>query len=140
MPVVPRVAMFATLAASALSMLAHNLYELPLSPIDIENSGPMTFSTLLGGVYAFRPDARVVAGTLLGWGLLNLVMGGVVSVLPLPVLPFAPEQSAGHYAAHILYAVGQIPLVVLSHRALAARGEHSRASRPTRTSGTTAHG
>ena len=31
---VSRVAMAAALALSALSMLAHNLYELPLSPID----------------------------------------------------------------------------------------------------------
>ena len=38
---VSRVAMAAALTLSAGSMLAHNLYELPLSPIDLENSGPI---------------------------------------------------------------------------------------------------
>jgi hypothetical protein len=37
---VSRAAMGTALALSAGSMLAHNLYELPLSPIDLENSGP----------------------------------------------------------------------------------------------------
>jgi hypothetical protein len=36
------------------------------------------------------------------------------------ILPFVPEQSVTHHAAHVVYAVGQIPLVVLSHRALRA--------------------
>ena len=41
---VSRVAMAAALTLSAGSMLAHNLYELPLSPIDLENSGPILFA------------------------------------------------------------------------------------------------
>ena len=39
-------------------------------------------------------------------------------MLPLPILPFSPEQSLTHYAAHVVYAVGQVPLVVVSYRAL----------------------
>ena len=115
---VSRVAMAAALALSALSMLAHNLYELPLSPIDLENSGPILFAAILGLAYAVRPDSKVVAAAALGWGVLNLVIGGIVSVLPLPILPFVPEQSATHYGAHVVYAVGQVPLVILSYRAL----------------------
>jgi len=45
------------------------------------------------------------------------VIGGIVTVLPLPMLPFAPEQSLSHYAAHVLYTVGQLPLVVVAWRA-----------------------
>ena len=115
---VSRVAMGAALTLSAGSMLAHNLYELPLSPIDPENSGPVLFAALLGVAYAVRPDSKAVAAAALGWGVLNLVIGGIVTVLPLPVLPFAPEQSVTHYGAHAVYALGQIPLIVLGYRAL----------------------
>ncbi len=38
-------------------------------------------------------------------------------VLPLPVLPFSPEQSVRHYAFHVRYAASKLPsLVVLSPR------------------------
>lgn len=117
---VSRIAMAVALALSALSMLAHNLYELPLSPIDLENSGPIAFAVLLGAAYAIRPGSKAVAAAVLGWGVLNLVVGGIVSVLPLSILPFVPEQSVTHYAAHVVYALGQVPLVVLGYRALRA--------------------
>lgn len=120
---VSRVAMAVALALSALSMLAHNLYELPLSPIDLENSGPIAFAAILGIAYALRPGSKAVAAAVLGWGVLNLVIGGIVSVLPLAILPFVPEQSITHYAAHVVYAVGQIPLVVLGYRALRASAD-----------------
>ena len=115
---VSRVAMAAALALSAGSMLAHNLYELPLRPIDLENAGPIAVAAILGAAYAFHPESKAVAAAALGWGVLNLVIGGIVSVLPLSILPFVPEQSITHYAAHVVYAVGQVPLVVVSFRAL----------------------
>ncbi len=117
---VSRAAMEAALTLSALSMLAHNLYELPLSPIDLENAGPIAFAAILGVAYALRPDSKAVAAAAFGWGVLNLVIGGIVSVLPLAILPFVPEQSVTHYGAHVVYAVGQVPLVVLGYRALRA--------------------
>ena len=43
-----------------------------------------------------------------------MVVGGLLTVLPLPVLPFVPEQSVGHYAVHVVYAVGQLPLVLVA--------------------------
>jgi hypothetical protein len=117
---VSRVAMALALTLSAGSMLAHNLYELPLSPIDLENSGPILFAAILALAYASKPDSKAVAAAALGWGVLNLVIGGIVSVLPLPILPFVPEQSVAHYGAHVVYALGQIPLVVLGYRAVRA--------------------
>ncbi len=117
---VSRMAMAAALTVSAGSMLAHNLYELPGSPTDLENSGPILFAAILGLAYALRPDSKAVASAALGWGVLNLVIGGMVSVLPLPILPFVPEQSISHYAAHVVYALGQVPLVVLAYRAVRA--------------------
>ena len=92
---VSRVAMAAALTVSALSMLAHNLYELPLSPIDLENSGPIAFAAILGVAYALRPDSKVVAAAALGWGVLNLVIGGIVSVLPL-LDPAVRARAVGH--------------------------------------------
>jgi hypothetical protein len=117
---VSRAAMAAALSASALSMLAHNLYELPLSPLDLENAGPIGIAVLLGVAYALRPGSRAVAAAAIGWGVLNLVIGGIVSVLPLVILPFVPEQSIAHYGAHVVYTLGQVPLVVLAYRALRA--------------------
>ena len=113
-----RTTMAVALAISAASMLAHNLYELPLSPIDLENSGPVAFAAILGVAYALWPDSRFVAAAALGWGVLNLVIGAIVTALPLPILPFAPEQSPSHYASHLVYALGQMPLLVVSSRAL----------------------
>lgn len=115
---VSRAAMAAALIVSAGSMLAHNLYELPLSPIDLENSGPIAFAAILGVAFALRPDSKAIAVSALGWGVLNLVIGGMVSVLPLSILPFVPEQSVTHYVAHFAYTLGQVPLVLVSYRAV----------------------
>jgi len=125
---VSRIAMAAALTLSALSMLAHNLYELPLSPTDLENSGPIAVAAILGVAYTPWPGSKAVAAAALGWGVLNLVIGGIVSVLPLSILPFVPEQSVTHYGAHVVYTLGQVPLVALGYRALrvpAPAGDHA---------------
>ncbi len=103
---------------SWVAMLAHNLFELPLTPFDIENSGPLLVGLALLAAYWRRPTSRAVQVAILAWALLNLVVGGVVSVLPLPVLPFDPEQSLSHYLAHLVYTTGQVPLVLLAAAAL----------------------
>lgn len=103
-------------------MLAHNLYELPLSPVDPENSGPLVIAIALGLAYAARPDSFLIATLTFAWGVLNLVVGGVLSVLPLSFLPFLPEQTLTHYGAHVVYTLGQVPLVVLAYRAARIAG------------------
>jgi hypothetical protein len=92
-------------------MFVHNLAELPgqslLSP---ESLIPLIVTvTLIAGW--FTPSRRGVTVGLLCWGLLHLLGGGILSVLPLPFLPFAPEQSASHYLFHAIYALAQLPLV-----------------------------
>jgi hypothetical protein len=47
--------------------------------------------------------------------LLPLV-GAWVTVLPLAFLPFAPEQTVPHYLVHTVYAVAQIPLLLVARR------------------------
>lgn len=110
--------MASAFVVSWVAMLAHNLFELPLTPVDIENSGPLLVDLALLLAFWRRPASRGVHMAILGWAGLNLVIGGVVTVLPLPVLPFVPEQSLSHYLAHVVYAVGQAPLLLLAVAAL----------------------
>ena len=42
--------------------------------------------------------------------------GGALSVLPLSVLPFQPEQTVRHYSFHLLYAATQVPLLVVAYQ------------------------
>ena len=105
-------------AIAWLGFYVHNVADLPgqtlLSP---ETSLPtlITFALLLTCV--FIPTSRVALWMLFGCGMLNLV-GGAMSVLPLPFLPFSPEQSARHYLFHVVYAATQVPLVLLTWRRL----------------------
>src|SRR6187551_3102500 len=67
---------------------------------------------------ACGPRSRVLWAVILAWGLINMVVGGIVTVLPLPVLPFVPEQTVEHYVVHAVYAIGQLPLVLVAAGAL----------------------
>ncbi len=126
-PVPSAVAVGLALALSWGTMLAHNLYELPLAIGDLENSGPLAVALVLGVAYWRRGGSRAVQWALLVWALLNLVIGGVVTVLPLTILPFTPEQSLDHYLAHVVYTLGQVPLTLLAIAAL-RRPPHSPAT------------
>ncbi len=55
-----------------------------------------------------------LAWVLVAWLVLNAVVGGLLSVLPLPIWPFDPAQTLGHYAVHAIYAVSQLPLAWLA--------------------------
>jgi len=105
------------LAVSWASMVFHN-QELPLTLLDLENTGPLAVDIALLIACWWRPSSRVVWTTILVWGLLNMVIGGLVTTLPLPVLPFDPPQTVEHYAVHLVYAVGQLPLVLVAGEAL----------------------
>ena len=106
---------YAAAAISWLGFLVHNVADLPgqtlLSP---ETLGPTVVTAVLVVAYAVGWRRVAVVG-LLVWATVNL-MGGALSVLPLPVLPFEPEQTLRHYSFHVLYAVTQIPLLVVSSR------------------------
>lgn len=51
-------------------------------------------------------------------GLLQLLGGAVLSVLPVGIYPFEPEQSLSHYSVHVLYGVLQVPLLLVATRAI----------------------
>lgn len=112
-PAPPPLTVAACSALAVGGMLAHNALELgPDFLLSPETLLPVALYVVL--VWSVR---RPSAGTgvriaLLTWALLNLVVGGILSVLPLDLLPFAPEQSVWHFTAHALYAVTQVPLVL----------------------------
>lgn len=96
----------------------HNAADLPgVSLVGPEYLYPTLVYLALAALW-FTPARRIAAYLLLGWCLLHLVGGAVVSVLPLPFLPFDPEQSLYHYAFHVLYGVAQVPLLVVLLRYL----------------------
>lgn len=104
---------YAAAAVSWLGLLVHNVADLPdqtlLSP---ETLWPSL--VLISLLASYAAGLRRSAGIGLAiWALLNL-LGGAVSVLPLPLLPFTAEQTLRHYSFHLLYAATQIPLLVVS--------------------------
>jgi len=114
-------AMALALAVSWGTMFVHNMASLPIAPWAIENIGPLLFALLLLILYQARPGwRRPVLITILVWGLLNAIVGGMLTVLPLPIWPFEPEQSISHYTAHVIYTLGQLPLIVLAFVGLRA--------------------
>lgn len=117
---VPTPLMIAACSALAVGgMLAHNVLELgPAFLLSPETLLPVALYIVLAWLVRRPSSGTGVRVALLSWALLNLVVGGILSVLPLDLLPFVPEQSVGHYAAHALYAVAQVPLVFVAVRAL----------------------
>jgi hypothetical protein len=119
----------AVVLASAIGvagMIAHNVLEFgPDFGPDFLGSAETLIPVGIFGLLALlawaRPANTVVHVALVAWALLNLVGGGILSVLPLGLFPFEPGQSLGHYGAHVIYAAGQIPLVVVAARALRPR-------------------
>jgi len=106
---------------SWLGFFIHNLADLPgqtiLSP---ESLYPTLLYVLLLTAW-FTPVRRAAEWALLGWVLLNLVGGAIVSVLPLPFLPFDPDQTLYHYTFHVIYGVLQLPALFVLRRQLRSR-------------------
>jgi hypothetical protein len=102
----------ASTALAWLGFYIHNVDDLPgqtlLSP---ETSLPTLVTFVLFLAWRF-PTTRVATWLLLGWGLLHLIGGGL-SVIPFPFLPFYPEQTVRHYLFHVVYAASQLPLIGL---------------------------
>lgn len=112
--------MFAAASVSWLGFLVHNVADLPdqtfLSP---ETLWPSLVTGALVIVYAIGLK-RVGALGLLLWGALNF-LGAMLTVLPLPWLPFDPEQPVRHYSFHVLYVATQVPLLVVAWRTTFSR-------------------
>jgi hypothetical protein len=97
-----------------LGFYLHNVADLPGQSLFSPETGLPTLVTLVLFLAWLRfPSRRGTVWLLFGWGLLNLIGGGL-SVLPLPFLPFYPEQSLRHYVFHVVYGAAQLPLIALT--------------------------
>lgn len=88
----------ALLALSWLGLFVHNSIELPaLNLLSAENSLPALVAVLLFAGWWLLPTRRLAAALLLVWGMLHLVGGAIVTVMPFSFLPFVPDQNFTHY-------------------------------------------
>lgn len=102
-------------AASLGGLLVHNLAEFPPSILlGPETLVPVAVTIFLGLAMLRRPGRLTFVATAVWAGLVVVVGGG--SVLPLSILPFVPEQTVGHYLAHVVYALSQVPLLWVAGR------------------------
>lgn len=99
-----------------LGLWSHELHRAPAS-LGLTPDGSLPLLVIAVALFAIwlRAPGRPTAIPLLAYGLVGL-FGAIVSVLPLAFLPFVPEQTMEHYAAHVVYAVLQLPLVVAAYR------------------------
>jgi hypothetical protein len=102
--------------AAALSWLGeyiHNQIALPqLTLLSPANSLVALGTILLFLAWWLLPYRRLIATLLLAWGVLNLAWA-IATILPTNFLPFSPEQTLEHYFAHVIYALVQMPLIVI---------------------------
>jgi hypothetical protein len=109
----PSRAIAIALGVSWLGLWAHEVYRVPdRAGLTSDASLPMLgvfVGLLVLGRGLPRPFTLAGARAL---GTLHL-LGALLTVLPLGVLPFVPEQTPVHYAAHVVYAVAQVPLLWL---------------------------
>lgn len=107
-----------TILKAALVSLAglyfHNWWDLPhLSFFSVEYMGPTAAFFVIFGLWWIWPDTGIARLLVWIWAVAHLVGGGILSVLPLDILPFEPEQSLRHYFGHVVYIVTQVPLILL---------------------------
>ncbi|MEV1131698.1 hypothetical protein [Agromyces sp. NPDC049794] len=108
----------AAVVASALvawfGMVLHNVADLPGQDLlSVETFVPTLITFVLVVHWFVRPIRRAITWALLVWAWISLI-GGVISVLPLGILPFEPAQTPMHYVFHALYAGMQVPLIVVT--------------------------
>lgn len=118
------------MALSMLGLVAHNLREfgfLALFSISTGTAPMLIIGLALVLIWWQMPRARIVCMVLMiFYGLINLVIGGILTVLPLPFLPFEPEQSLSHYTSHVFYSITQLPLLWIGFQRLLNRATHYR--------------
>ncbi len=107
-------------ACSGLGLAAHTVREFGIPGVFASETGlaPFTFVQIAIFVLWWHwRSARPTLGLVLAaTGLVQLIGGAILSVLPLPFLPFAPAQTVDHYLSHVILGITQIPLVVIPLR------------------------
>lgn len=108
-------ALRAAIALSGAGHVLHNAAEFDAVDALVASAVPLAV-TLALWLMAARPTRGYLVG-LAAWAALVVVVGGG-SVLPLPIWPFEPAQTVGHYLVHAAYAATQVPALVLAVRSL----------------------
>jgi hypothetical protein len=102
------------LGVSWLGLWAHEVYRVP-DRAGLTSDGSLPMLGVLVGLLvlgrAFPRQSTLLVGAR-ALGTLHL-LGAVLTVLPLGVFPFVPEQTPEHYGAHLVYAVAHVPLLWL---------------------------
>ena len=122
-PVPPRTVQLvaALTVVSWFGMIVHDRISLPeLSLWAPDVVLPTLVSVALFAAWWTWPG-RLSFGLLFGWTVLHFAVGGLISVLPWPFLPFMPEQTPQHYVAHAVYAACQVPLLIVLLRSRPGR-------------------
>ena len=102
---------FLMIGAAATSFAEDKLDRIAVAPVDVLLGGAL----MAAGLFLLwwkAPGSRMPAVLLLVLGMLHLLGGGIISVIPFKFLPYYPEQSVQHYLAHIVYGVAQLPLII----------------------------
>ena len=105
---------------SALGMAFHTVREFGYGGLWAPSSGMIPVVGVQLALYAawLWSRARGLEIALTVTALFQLVGGAIISVLPLPILPFEPDQSLHHYVSHVVFGVAQLPLIVVPLRTL----------------------
>lgn len=118
------------LVVAWLGLWVHELYRVPsMFGLTPDASLPLfAIAIALLIWWLLATNKRTPSIALLVYALINGI-GGFLSVLPLPFLPFVPEQEVAHYLIHAIYALCQIPLIIVASVAIMApsSGKQSRA-------------
>jgi hypothetical protein len=113
--------MIAAVIVSALGMAFHTVREFGWPGLWNPATGmvPVLAVQVALLVAWLRADRRRgLTMALLATGVIQLVGGAFISVLPLSILPYAPDQSVQHYMSHVGYGIAQLPLIWVASRAL----------------------
>jgi membrane-bound ClpP family serine protease len=105
---------------SGLGMAVHTVREFGLLGLWALETGMLPVfgvQLILLGAWKWVARTRTTVRGLLGiTGVFQLVGGAILSVLPLPFLPFQPEQTIDHYLSHVILGVCQVPLILISFK------------------------
>ncbi len=91
---------------ASLGLVAHNLFSLPLPLLSPDIIGPLVVYAGLLVWYRLSHGSGAARAMFLLWTVVSLA-------LPLAILPFVSDQTLGHYLAHAIYALAQVPLLWL---------------------------
>jgi hypothetical protein len=98
---------------SWMGMIIHNRVELPMmSLLRVEYLIPTAIYIIMLCGWLYQPAyQRLWTWLLFSWVIIHFVIGAWLSVLPLSIWPFLPEQSSRHYLSHVIYGLLQVPLL-----------------------------